>query len=147
MINIIKEFLYSNPLLFKIFRFIISGGTAAVADLLLLFILTKWFGLWYLLSSIVAYIGAFFVGFILQKYWTFDNKSKEVIYRQAARYFSVTIFNLLLNTLLMSLAVDYLEQNYLISQFVINGLIAFESYFLYKIIFSKDLVTVQSKTE
>ena len=43
----------------RIVRYIISGGTATGANLALLYVLTDWLGLWYLISAVLAFIGGF----------------------------------------------------------------------------------------
>src|SRR3989344_202517 len=51
----------SYPSLMRIVRFVVSGGTATAVNLGILFVLTHLFGLWYLLSSVIAFLGAYFV--------------------------------------------------------------------------------------
>src|SRR3954462_3006613 len=116
----------------QIIKYIISGGTAAVVDILFLFIFTDFFHLWYLLSAVLAFLLAFGVSFGLQKYWTFSDKSNEGIHKQASLYFVVSIVNLLLNTLLMYIFVDLAHIWYMAAQVITGGLMAFLSYFLYK---------------
>jgi putative flippase GtrA len=117
----------------KVVRYLISGGTAAATDLVLLYIFTSILHIWYLISAILAFIIAFVVSFILQKFWTFTDRSTERWRSQATIYFIITSTNLGLNTLLMYVFVDYFHIHYMISQFIVSGLIAIESYFIYQI--------------
>lgn len=116
----------------QIVRYIISGGTAALVNLVLLYIFTDIFKIWYLLSSILAFCVTFFVSFFLQKYWTFRNREQEKIYRQMGLYFVVAVTNLGLNTLLMYLSVDILRIWYLLAQVLVIAVIAVESFLIYK---------------
>ncbi|MBU1102182.1 glycosyltransferase [Patescibacteria group bacterium] len=116
----------------QIIRYIISGGTAATVNLVLLFVLTDIFGIWYLLSSTLAFSTAFFVSFYLQKFWTFRSKNQEKIYQQMALYFSVAVINLGLNAALMYFSVDILRIWYLFAQILVSGIIAVESFLVYK---------------
>ena len=116
----------------QIIRYIISGGIAAVVDLILLYILTDVFGIWYLFSATLAFCVTFFVSFFLQKYWTFRDRAKEKIYRQIGLTFAVAIINLGLNTLLMFLLVDILGIWYLLAQALVFAVIAVESFMIYK---------------
>jgi len=124
-----------HPVKAKILRYIISGGTAAVVDLFLLYAFTDWLGIWYLLSAILAFLVAFMVSFAMQKYWTFKDRSNENIHGQAAKYFAVTATNLGLNTLGIFLLVDYVHVHYMLSQILVSALIAVESFFVYHLIF------------
>ena len=65
----------SHPTQMRIVRFLISGSSAAGINLGTLFVLTHFFDVWYLLSSVVAFSVSFFVSFTLQKFWTFNDAS------------------------------------------------------------------------
>lgn len=116
---------------FKIFRYLVSGGSAAVVHVGMLFVFVELFHLWYVLSSMSAFLIAFVVSFLLQKFWTFQNTSREGVHKQAGVYFIVAVINLALNTLLIYVFVEYFNFHYLIGQIVASGLIAISSFFIY----------------
>lgn len=116
--------------MFKLFRYIVSGGSAAIVDLFVLHIFVKCFDMWYVLAAILAFLIAFGVSFTLQKFWTFKDVSKKVT-SQATIYFVVSVINLGINTLLMYVFVDYGHLHYLISQIIASGILAISSYFIY----------------
>ena len=122
----------THPPLAKAVRYIVSGGTAALVDLGLLYIFTDVFGWWYLTSAVVAFILAFFVSFFLQKFWTFKDGSKDRIHFQLIIYLTIALVNLVVNTLLMFVGVHYLGLHYMLAQFIVAGLIACSSFFLYR---------------
>jgi len=113
-------------------RYIISGGTAAAVDIGLLYAFTRFLGLWYLASAVLAFIIAFGVSFFLQKFWTFRDRGTEGMHRQAGKYLGVSVFNLCVNTLLVYLFTDYLNLWYVFSQVIAAGLVALGSFFVYK---------------
>lgn len=110
-------------------RFIIAGGTSAFVDLTLLFILHEVFGIYYLFSAVLAFLGAFGVSFTLHKYWTFKSHQEET-HRQAVLYFGTQMFGLFLNTLLMYIFVDMIHISVMISQIFAGALVAFCSFFI-----------------
>ncbi len=118
-------------------RFFISGGTGAAVNVGVLFILTHVAHVWYLFSSIVAFVIAVCVSFIMQKYWTFQDKEREGIHVQASWFGLLALVNLGLNTLLMYVCVDGLGLHYIIGQIIASLLIALESYFVYRVIFNR----------
>ncbi len=123
----------------KIMRYVVSGITATGFDLFLLFLFKSVFHIWYLLSAVLAFILSFGVSFFLQKFWTFEDNSTHKVKSQASMYFLITLFNLGLNTFLVYIFVDKVGIQYLLSQIIASGLIAFGSYFVYgKFIFQKD---------
>ncbi len=126
----------------KVFRYLCSGGTAAFVDLVLLYLFTSKLHIWYLLSAILAFLFAFIVSFVLQKFWTFGDLGTEKWKSQATIYFVVTGTNLGINTLLMYLFVDFAHLHYMPAQIITSGLIAIESYFVYQIfVFKKSHAT------
>ncbi|OHA20349.1 MAG: hypothetical protein A2849_01065 [Candidatus Taylorbacteria bacterium RIFCSPHIGHO2_01_FULL_51_15] len=119
----------------RLFRYLASGGTAAAVDLLALYIGTDLLHIHYLISAALAFIVAFFVSFMLQKFWTFQDHSIERVRLQMTLYFLVAGGNLALNTLLMYFFVEKLHLWYLLAQVVASGLIAFESFFISRYLF------------
>ena len=114
------------------FKYIIAGGTAAFVDLSFLVFFKELFGFHYLLAAVFAFIIAFCVSFILQKFWTFSDGRMEGVHRQAAVYLMIALANLFMNTLLMYLFVDVVHVWYLFSQIMAAGLIALVSFFIYR---------------
>ena len=129
----------------RLLRYLMAGGTAATVDLLLLYIFTDIFGIYYLLSAVLAFLVAFAVSFTLQKFWTFQDHSTDRVHTQAVAYFFIAGGNLLLNTVLMYVLVDGYGVWYLLAQFIISGLIAFGSFFISRYLFrQRDLDTTSS---
>ncbi len=116
----------------KILKYLISGGSAAAVNLSVIYVVTDMFHVWYLLSSVVANVVAFFVSFFLQKFWTFNNASVGLMKKQLMLYFVVAAMNLVINTMLMYLFVEDFHLHYLIAQIATSALIAVESYFVYQ---------------
>jgi len=115
-----------------IFRYLVSGGTATVVDIGLLYAFTRYAGLWYLASAVLAFIIAFGISFFLQKFWTFRDRSIDEMHRQASLYLGISLFNLGVNTLLVYLFTDFCHLWYIFSQVIAAGLVALSSFFLYK---------------
>jgi putative flippase GtrA len=116
-------------------RYIISGGTSAISNLLILYLLTDVFGLWYLFSSVASYICGFFVSFTLHKFWTFQSKELHKVPRQLSLHILLAGINLWLNTLLLYFFVEYCGLWYMFAQALTIVLIALEGYFFSKRIF------------
>lgn len=119
----------------KIIRFIVSGGTAAIVHFSLLYILTEFFGIWYLVSSGIAFLIAFLVSFAMQKYWTFRSMETGKIKRQLPQHLAIAVFNLFLNLALVFAFVEFLGLWYMLAQVITTILIAIESFFAFRYIF------------
>ncbi|MFA5830815.1 MAG: GtrA family protein [Candidatus Paceibacterota bacterium] len=116
----------------RIFRFVISGGLAVLANLSFLFLLTECFRVHYLYSAMVSFSIGFFVTFFLQKFWTFREKDKSKIAKQMTLTFAVAAINLLLNTFLIFVFVEMMHVWYMAAQALASILLSLETYFLYK---------------
>ena len=123
--------------LWLIVKYVISGGTATIVNLGLIFVFTDFFQMWYVLSAALAYAGAFVISFTLQKFWTFQNTSVEKIHSQFAVYVGLGIFNMVLNAGLIYLIVESTGIHYLLAQIGIGIFIACWSFFFYRVLFRK----------
>ncbi|TSC56673.1 MAG: GtrA family protein [Parcubacteria group bacterium Greene0416_79] len=122
----------------RVWRYIVSGGTAAVVDLTALYALTDWLGVHYLLSATLAFLVAFLVSFTLQKFWTFEETSTHRIPTQLTLYLVIAAANTLVNAGLMYLFVDVFGLWYLLAQIIAGAVIACYGFLLYHyVIFRK----------
>ena len=137
----------AHPKWAKAFRFLVSGGTAAVTNLGLLYVFTAFLGFWYIFSAIASFIIAFWVSFGMQKYWTFQDMSKDGVHRQMAVYLIVAVVNLCINTGILYLFVEYAHIYYILSQALASVIVAFESYFVYQIFIFKRNVPASDQSE
>ena len=116
-----------------IVKFIIVGGMASVVHLATLALLTEWAHVWYLIATTVGFGAGFGVSFTLQKYWTFQEKTKARLPLQAFAFFILQVMNLVLNGALMYVLVDVLGVHYLISQIVVLGVLAVTTFSISKL--------------
>lgn len=118
----------------ELLRFLISGGTAFLANITLIYLFTDVLQVWYLTSSVIAFIGAFIVSFSMQKFWTFKNREADRMSAQLGMSILLALCNLGVNTLLMYVFVEYVYMHYLVAVVLATGVIAVETYFVYKYI-------------
>lgn len=115
-----------------IIRYIMSGGASFGTNIVALYVLTEYFKIYYLYSAVLAFFIGFVVSFSMMKYWTFQDLSSGGGHKQLTLYFIVTVFNLLLNTTLMYLFVDYAHLWYILAQVISSLLIAVSSFIIYR---------------
>lgn len=120
----------------RVSKYIISGAIASLVMFVSLIIFREILGIWYLYSSTLAFVLAFFTSFLLQKLWTFKNNiSNHGTHNQLMLFFAVSIVNLGINALGMFILVDVIHIWYIFSQFIVAVLIAVWSFFIYGAIF------------
>ena len=121
-------------------KFIISGGTAAVVNLGTAYVLTDWFGFWYLAASVISFILSLVVSFGLQKFWTFRDHLLDHWHRQFLLYLVMAVANLAVNTWLVYVEVEWLNLWYLTAQFITGAFIGVYTFFLYRYLFNREQV-------
>lgn len=117
---------------FKIARYITAGGLATAVNLATVYALTEWLSIYYLLSSAAAFGLGLLISFVLQKFWTFEDHSRQLIHRQALSFSLTALAGLSLNATLVYSLVHYFGQHYLLAQIFSGIIIATINFFIYQ---------------
>jgi dolichol-phosphate mannosyltransferase len=125
----------SSDLLRKLVRFMVSGGVVIAAYYAPYYLLTEFCGVWYLLSSIIGSIISSVINFILQKFWTFKNKSVANVHLQAIEFTLVSIGFTGANGGMLYMLVEKFHLHYLLAQFIVSSILCVVSYFIAEWIF------------
>ncbi len=104
------------------FQYAIVGVLGTAIDLGSLYIFVDLLHIHVLFATPVSFILAVVNNFILNKYWTFQNKSSN-IRKQFIKFLIVSIIGLLLTELLMAFFVFALKIWYLLSKLITSGLV------------------------
>jgi putative flippase GtrA len=121
----------------RVVRYGLSGILALTTNVGLLFVCVRWLGFGYLMGTTIAFIGTVIVSFLLQKFWTFDDRSSDGVHYQLSWYLLLSFLNIFVNALLMYSFVGILHINYLLAQILSSGTIAVYGFFVYRVIFSR----------
>lgn len=113
-------------------RYITAGITGLTVNVAVLFLLSHFFGVWYLFASAIAFVVSLFISFTLQKLWTFKDRGMEIVGRQFLVYLAIALFNLGLNSVLMYFFTSILGIWYVVSQLLTSALVGISSFFLYR---------------
>ena len=105
-------------------KYLLVGAFVVAVNLSVLYSLTEFAHVFYLLSAICAFFVSFIVSFILQKYWTFKGATHHSAHKQAIFYLVVQICNVSLNTAFLYVFVTYLHIWYIASQVFISLVLA-----------------------
>lgn len=116
----------------RVLKFVLSGIVGLGVNLGIFHTLYV-FNVPYLTGSITAFLVAMCVGFILQKYWAFEEQTLERVRTQFMLYTALALGNLALNTDIVYVLIGKFGVHYLLAQAVGAGLVAFASYFVYRL--------------
>lgn len=145
--NLISNFLQIKyPTLFRLIcchktgiKYVFSGGTAALVDLIFLYFLTDIIGIWYVYSAAAAFAASLVTSFVLQKFWTFRDNSFRHIKKQFVIYIVLGAINFFLTPALLYIIVEKFHVWYLLGAVFVMGALAMANYLINKFItFKKD---------
>ena len=102
----------------QFFKFGIVGVFNTLINLLVLYILTEFFGVYYLVSAFFAFIIAVTNSFILNKTWTFEEKVGHKVYSRYFKFIVISLIALIFNLILLYVLVEYFKIWYMLAQLI-----------------------------
>lgn len=118
-------------------KFLISGLIGISVNLSIYWVLVAVFAVHYLPGSMVALLISLIVGFLLQKYWTFEDRAHERAPVQFSLYAGLALLDLAVNSAIVYSLVEWMGIYYLLAQAIGSGVIAISSFFIYREIIFK----------
>jgi putative flippase GtrA len=112
----------TDNIVIQFFRYGFSGAVAFAVDFSLLYVLTDFFHIYYLISAAISFIPGITVNYLLSIHWVFNkrllkNKKVEFLF-----FILIGIGGLALNELFMWFFTDVAGFYYLISKIISTGL-------------------------
>ena len=129
--KIIISQLLKNKSVLLFIGYLFFAGIAALVDLGLLYALTEFFGIYYLLSAGISYCAGMLTNFSLNKFYNFRNKSKKIMH-QFAVFLFVALIGLVLNQILLYLFVEYRALWYMLAKIITVAIVAIWSFIGHK---------------
>lgn len=120
----------------QIMRFLSAGGVGVVLYYLILYFLTDMIGIWYMASAVAASVVNYGSNFILQKFWTFNNKELRGLHKQAGKYAILAGSLFTANLFLLYALVEYARLWYLAAQIIVTTFLTIISYLVSRRIFA-----------
>ena len=101
-------------------RFVGVGTFCALLNLAIQYSGTGLIGLHYAVSVSVSFVIVNYIGFRLNKAFTFGDRDPRIV-RQATRYYGVMVLSLAANLALMAILVDGLGLHYLVAALLVTA--------------------------
>jgi putative flippase GtrA len=129
----------SNNLFVQLFRYTFVGGLAFLVDFGLLFLLTHFCGIHYLVSAGISFIAGLAVNYALSKIWVFSVSSFTNRFVEFLVFAIIGVIGLGFNELFMYLFTSVCAIHYLLSKIITTVIVYFWNFFARKyLIFTKD---------
>ncbi len=116
----------------QFFRYIFVGGAAFIVDFVSLFILTDFFGIYYIISATLAFILGLIANYALSISWVFNKRTLDNKKSEFAIFAVIGVIGVILNALFIWIFTEYIDLYYLISKIIAAALILFWNFFARK---------------
>jgi glycosyltransferase involved in cell wall biosynthesis/putative flippase GtrA len=119
-------------------RYFLCGMASVVVNIAFLYLFTDVAHIWYLYSSVLAFLIALSVSFTLQKFVVFKDKKTDGLHRQFSKFFIAAVLGVISNTILVYIFTDITGIWYILSQIIAGFFVMIQNFVLYKFfIFNK----------
>ena len=116
----------------QLFRYMFVGGAAFIVDFVSLFILTDFFGIYYLISAAIAFILGLIANYLLSVSWVFNKRTLENRTFEFGIFALIGIVGLGLNEVFIWFFTQDLQIYYLFSKILAAAIILFWNFFARK---------------
>jgi putative flippase GtrA len=116
----------------QLFRYMFVGGAAFIVDFVSLFILTDFFGIYYLISAAIAFILGLIANYLLSVSWVFNKRTFENRTFEFGIFAIIGIVGLGLNEVFIWFFTQDLQIYYLFSKIFAAAIILFWNFFARK---------------
>lgn len=132
-----KELLKKHEKLVRqILKFGVVGGGAFLIDYSVLYLLTEFVGIHYLISSVISFIVSLIFNYILSIYWVFDVTKKQTS-REVFVFVILSVIGLLINQVVMYVGSDLLHIYYMLTKLVATFIVMVWNFVTRKIFIEK----------
>ncbi len=128
--------LFEKNLVKQILRFTVVGGFAFLIDYGILYILTEFIGIHYLVSSIISFTISVIFNYIMSIKWVFNVTKKQGI-GDFIKFIILSVIGLGINELIMYIMVDIINIHYMISKLFATGIVMIYNFITRKIFIEK----------
>ena len=132
-----KELIQKNQkLINQILKFGVVGVIAFLIDYGLLYILTEYANIYYLISSIISFTVSLIFNYILSIKWVFDVTKKQT-YKEVIVFVVLSVIGLGINQLVMYLGSDIMHIYYMLTKLVATAIVMVWNFITRKIFIEK----------
>jgi len=116
----------------KISKYLFFSIIATITDILILYILTSIFGIYYLVSATISYIVGMFIAFYGNLKYTFERNYNKKIHHQFINFTIISLAGLILNLVFIKILTNNFGIWYIYSKIIAVVIIFFIKYIFHK---------------
>jgi len=111
-------------------RYTVVGGFAFVLDFALLYALTEWGGIHYIVSASISFSAGLVFNYVLSIAWVFEKRCCSNTRLEFFLFFMVGIGGLILTDIFMATLTPLLKNNYMLAKFITVFFVYLWNFFL-----------------
>lgn len=119
----------SSNLINQMIRYSISGAIAFSVDIALLFILTEFADINYLIAAVIAFITGMLIVYLLSISWVFPIRSLKSRQKEIWIFFFIGIIGLCLNEVIIWSFTEFVNLHYMASKLISTTIVYFWNFF------------------
>lgn len=128
----------TNNTMIQLFRYGFVGGAAFLIDYGLLFSLTEWLEINYLVSAAIAFVVGLVVNYLLSISWVFNQNRNGKPMKEFLFFTVIGVVGLMLNELILYAVTDWMHLHYMFSKIISTVIVFFWNFFARKtLLFNK----------
>jgi len=134
MIKKIKNFIINKTdnSYFQFIKYFFASGIALFIDVSVLFILTEYFKLYYILSATISFLLGILITYILSKFYIFNKTKINNRINEFAVFLIIGVIGLILNNIFLYILTEYCKIYYMLSKFFVIIITYLWNYFARK---------------
>ncbi|HIT22514.1 MAG TPA: GtrA family protein [Candidatus Scybalousia intestinigallinarum] len=131
-----KQIKKHKKLIDQILKFGVVGGLAFLIDYGLLYVLTEFVGIHYLISSVISFTVSLIFNYILSIKWVFDVTKKQTV-KEITIFVILSVIGLGINQVVMYVGSDLLHVYYMLTKIVATAIVMVWNFVTRKIFIEK----------
>ncbi len=131
-----KQIRKHKKLIDQILKFGVVGGLAFLIDYGLLYVLTEFVGIHYLISSVISFTVSLIFNYILSIKWVFDVTKKQTV-KEITIFVILSVIGLGINQVVMYVGSDLLHVYYMLTKIVATAIVMVWNFVTRKIFIEK----------
>lgn len=116
--NLVNYIPYKKKIIIEFFKFSCVGLLGTFINLGVLYLFTEYYQIYYVYSSLYAFVVAVTVNFVLNKIWTFDEGIFVNLIKKYFKFLIISMFSLLINIILLVIFTEIFGIYYIFSQII-----------------------------
>ncbi len=125
-----------KKLIDQILKFGVVGGLAFLIDYVLLYALTEFVGIHYLISSVISFTVSLIFNYILSIKWVFDVTKKQTV-KEITIFVILSVIGLGINQVVMYVGSDLLNIYYMLTKIIATAIVMVWNFVTRKIFIEK----------